>query len=200
MDEEVERGKTARKFEAVTTKWSALCAKILDVDKLAHELDPIIPELKDLVREANVQGQQYMAMQLKLSVEEEVKELHLPEKFNRLDELVEAAKDRGPVMQRVGPTPEQVIRGVSCREKEKENKRLLAEFNNVRRSERVDIKQENDTLMAHLSSLKNELSSKRTNITNDVEKFKKSTMIANTIPTDELLDAMNKLDLLPERR
>ncbi|KAI9254966.1 hypothetical protein EDC94DRAFT_617909 [Helicostylum pulchrum] len=192
MDEEVERGKTARKFEAVTTKWSALCAKILDVDKLAHELDPIIPELKDLVREANVQGQQYMAMQLKLSVEEEVKELHLPEKFNRLDELVEAAKDRGPVMQRVGPTPEQVIRGVSCREKEKENKRLLAEFNNI--------KQENDTLMAHLSSLKNELSSKRTNITNDVEKFKKSTMIANTIPTDELLDAMNKLDLLPERR
>ncbi|GAA5815504.1 hypothetical protein MFLAVUS_009016 [Mucor flavus] len=192
MDVGVKPGKTARKFEAVTTKWSALCAKTLDVDKLARELDPVVPELKELVREANVQGQQYLATQLKLSVKEEAKEIHLPEKMNRLDELVKAANDRGPVAQRVGPTPEQVIRGVSCREKEKENKRLLAEF--------IRIKQENDKLMAQLSGLKNEVSSKRTNITNDVEKFKKSTMIANTIPTDELLDTMNKLDLLPERR
>lgn len=72
--------------------------------------------------------------------------------MNRLDELVKAADDRGPVAQRyvyffsfsfymrtkklddtrVGPTPEQVIRGVSCREKEKENKRLLAEFIRVK--------------------------------------------------------------------
>ncbi|KAI8064002.1 hypothetical protein BDF21DRAFT_428003 [Thamnidium elegans] len=192
MDDEVQPGKTARKFEAVTKKWSSLCAKILDVDKLARELDPIVPELKELIREANVQGQHYMVTQLKLSVKDEVKEIHFTEKMNRLDELIKVAKDRGPVIQRVGPTPEQVIRGVSCREKGKENKRLLAEFNKI--------KQENDTLMAQLSGLKNELSSKRTNITNDVEKFKKSTMIANTIPSDELLDAMNKMDLLPERR
>ncbi|KAG2236577.1 hypothetical protein INT48_000877 [Thamnidium elegans] len=66
MDDEVQPGKTARKFEAVTKKWSSLCAKILDVDKLARELDPIVPELKELIREANVQGQHYMVTQLKV--------------------------------------------------------------------------------------------------------------------------------------
>ncbi|KAI9340735.1 hypothetical protein BD770DRAFT_399517 [Pilaira anomala] len=192
MSEQVIKpGKTAKKLDIVIDKWCNLCASSLTKEILLRKLDSVVPELKELLIDALQQGQQYMATELKRTTGAMIEQEHLIEKMNQLDELIQMAKQRQPVSQRLAPTPQQIMRGVSWREKQKESNQLIAEYEKIRR--------ENDEMMIRLAAAKNKLSSKRTKITDDVEKFKKASNVIRSINQNELVNIMSKMDLIPER-
>lgn len=174
-------------FENLTKKWMARSIDIISIERLYDAYLPIVPDLEEEIREAHAQGLVFMEKELKEVIDGYVEEKDLNSKMDELDTLIKEAKSKPRVEKRLVPTPEQVLRGVLCKAKEKETEVLLKELDNI--------KNENKLLMEKLSLLRNDLTSKRADITRDLEKFKAATTIACTIPVEKLIETMNELDL-----
>ncbi|KAI7891386.1 uncharacterized protein EV154DRAFT_481265 [Mucor mucedo] len=134
---------TEVKFNLLATKWINLTAKHLSG--------------------ALAQGQAYMAAELKKLVQEDLEKMKITTNMEKFDKTIQEAKKRSPVNERVVTTPEQVMRGVSCKEKVKEGGKLRVEFERI--------KNENELLLEKYASLAKQVKYKQEHLRKDLEKY-----------------------------
>ncbi|CEP11223.1 hypothetical protein [Parasitella parasitica] len=169
-------GESAEKLKILLhaeSKASNLCLDNDSLPDMKTMFAAVIPESAEAIDECYSQGEAYMDHNLKL------------------DQMLEEAKKRERVSTHLLLTPSQVAIGTLYKTQKNELIRLQKVLD--------DITEENYKLMNEIRKGIREKQEKAARIDSSIDQFAKSIITVNSIPTEDLIDAMNEIDLKENR-
>ncbi|KAI8370542.1 uncharacterized protein BYT42DRAFT_617087 [Radiomyces spectabilis] len=193
LDMKDTKKKRAAKLDACFNKWLQFFLHKADYVTLGAFLPHLAKHHKTELENAQGQMSQYMKEQLINAYKQAKEDYQFVEKLNRLDELIEEAyqSNESPKhkrFRRIVPEPQQVIRSHMINTKMQELQRL--------RETESKLKARNMQLMSQMREMRQKLSRASAEVATVVLEFEATVSIASTIPTEELIETMEGLELM----
>ncbi|KAI8378921.1 hypothetical protein BD560DRAFT_421619 [Blakeslea trispora] len=191
-----EKERIADKFNRLTEAWTESCMKAVPcLLKITHDwtrlsgllevLEPILPDLREEIEGLHVQGHRYMKEELGVNIKLILENHEFARKHDKLQQLIEEARQREPVECQLLPSPAQVTEGTLNKAKLLELERLQNTLD--------DLTAKNYDLLNQIRQEKKKKQEKEKKLLKRVALYYELNKIANSIPSEEYFQLQKNL-------